>query len=410
MDKSLVERLQELRQCFDMKLVDEEQYKQTQREILSSFSKISQGLNHPLASPIQRSTPSPKPYSSKNRQSLPLLFKSDILDLQQGGENEGENEAESTNLMDMTPQVLEQSMAVSNLKDFEQLLEMNDISIGQTVKEPAILMEHNALNSSLVEINEDNVTNTTALPFECEVETTTDVGSLTVDQFWSLVLQTPIPEGKYYPLPEDATETARIPFTISKALISSLISEEVQCGLLQGASIVLRTFHSKVFGLSIPWCIEKTFRSDSAKYAKATELTIDFYCPWNSCEVLKRWIFVDPELLQNEIKKKRLTTDVNIIKRAQLQRFVDAGVPVPADSFVVVEILGQTATHTHLKGSEGGVRIHVKEALKEYDLVKDYFKKQASKMTGNVIKLFAKSVAPIIVMAQNILINLQRPF
>ena len=98
------------------------------------------------------------------------------------------------------------------------------------------------------------------------------------------------------------------------------------------------------------------------------------------------------------------TTDVNKIKKFQIQEFYKLNKnKIPSDSFVIVEILGEHYAHQHLKGSKGGSRVYVEESLKQLEGLKGDIANKTDGMNQKTISLFAKSVAPIIIMAQNLL-------
>ena len=207
------------------------------------------------------------------------------------------------------------SFKVSNKQEFCMLLKQNTTELGTTVQSPnASICQKNQvdLNASFSEHKQelsidtsaaDEKNLTTAAVFVLPSDNNSEekekkdvinsISDLTVAQFWSIILQTPIPEGKYYPLPSDMVEPVRKPFILPKPLIDSLIDPEATNGFKSGASVVLRAYHPKTFGgLQLPWCILKMFRTTSIRYEKAESITITFYCPWHGCKVQKKWFCI----------------------------------------------------------------------------------------------------------------------
>jgi hypothetical protein len=109
-----------------------------------------------------------------------------------------------------------------------------------------------------------------------------DFEALTSAQFWSIVLGEHIPEGDYYPAPEQIREAIRKPFFIQKDLIDLLLECQKENGMKNGTSTALASFHTPVHDeLPIPWCIRKinVTKSDNTKYHKNEFVRIDWYCP-----------------------------------------------------------------------------------------------------------------------------------
>jgi len=131
---------------------------------------------------------------------------------------------------------------------------------------------------------------------------------LSEDDFWSMVLQTPIPSGLYYPLPEDMQEQLRKPFFFSKSVMNTLIDNTHSNGLKSRASIVLQAYHMSVYKtLKIPWCIHRVYWSGANKRKIKQLGFIDFYCPWQGCGVFKRWCIFDGNIVKTTLKSEAKT-------------------------------------------------------------------------------------------------------
>jgi hypothetical protein len=65
--------------------------------------------------------------------------------------------------------------------------------------------------------------------------------------------------------------------------------------------------------------------------------------------------------------------------------------------------LGNTKLQKHIKGSKGGNQISIEEGMQNFVEVKSYLTKQVKALSGNMMKLFAKSVVSIVVMVQKLL-------
>jgi hypothetical protein len=227
------------------------------------------------------------------------------------------------------------------------------------------------------------------------------INELTEDEFWSICLGMHIPEGPYYPLPENMIEHNRDPFFIAKSIVDILLETEKENGMKTGASAVLACFHPQIFAkLRIPWCLYKVNRSQSSLYQKPDFLRIDWYCPWTSCNVTKRWYLVDCDALKNKhirMSGKGLTR----IKNRMLKQLQSSN--CPDENVGVIEIMDNERSHKHVKGMPGGQRIHIEDALKELDELKPLLLNKLKNTTGPLVKLFSNSIKPLVQMAQNLI-------
>jgi hypothetical protein len=224
---------------------------------------------------------------------------------------------------------------------------------------------------------------------------------LTPQQFWSIVLMIDVGEGQYYPDPNTMYEQTRDPFFIPKKLIKSILSDEKANGLESGASVMLKGYHTPVLKtLHVPYCIYKVHRSNGNQmYHKMDICRIDWYCPWKTCAVRKRWFIVDPEQVVKRTRKVTFRSRVNEEKERLCEKLLQ--MEIPEKSYPVLEVLGGCLQHTHLKGEKGGVRVHIKNTLRECEEIKEHLKTISKTMKrGHLIELFSKQVAPIVRMAQ----------
>src|SRR5260370_41868380 len=150
-------------------------------------------------------------------------------------------------------------------------------------------------------------------------------------------------------------EFPRDPFWISKSVMKSIVDTDIKHGFKNGASLLFKAYHAPTLGeLRIPWCIGKVHFTTCSKYNKADYCRIDFYCPWMSCNVKKRWFFMKPKLMKES--KYQPTTAVNFSKVYNIQKVVQS-TSFPEKSYVVIEVICETAKHTHLKGLKGGIHV-----------------------------------------------------
>ena len=223
---------------------------------------------------------------------------------------------------------------------------------------------------------------------------------LSVDVYWSLILQEYIPEGNYYPRPSNMIEVSWDPFWIYKDIIKSIVDTNVKNGFKEGASLLFKAYHAPTFGeLQIPWCIDKVHFTTSSKYTKAEYCRIDFYCPWKSCSVRKRWFLLKQKLIKKS--KNQPKTAINLAKVQAIEKLLYY-TSYPNKSYAVVEIICQSVEHTHLKELKGGVRISIHQDLKEMEEIKSYLIEQSKTLRGPLIDLFSKNIQPIVQIAQTL--------
>lgn len=399
MEKSLKAALVELKECLDIQAITQEDFDKAKAELLRNF------VSRPILSPIQFAEAEDEPQA----QPTTPLHSSTVV----------QGRSRNRRPLERTEKEEEVEMeGDANVVDFSAFLD-EEVSTSAAImvspSKPQVNAEaktEETLNCSLTEQHERSsggvVDVTTAAegtaqhPNEEESFSITDA---TVEQFWSLILQTPIPAGPYYPRPEEAREQMRAPFLLAKAFVESLTLKPDGDGLKPGSSLALRAFHTDIFGLKIPWCISKVVRTKSEKlYSKAEDLRLDFYCPWQGCAVKKRWFLVDCSKINLVCDRKpRYQKQENMLKHILLKQFRSQHSSFPSSSYCVVELIYNDECHHHIKGSKGGARVHVAESLKELAEVKKYLRERTSGKSGSLLALLARTCAPLRQMAQQIL-------
>lgn len=244
--KSLIQALEELQTCFERKYLNEVEYAAAKAKILESFTSFATPSPIPVHHrPLVVSTPQNAPHDVD-------------FHLKEGhkADSEGTDEEDKVELN------------LKRMETFQTFLEATPLSSAGTMVENRSFTEEDnstdeeeraGLELSFTETKEKDGLNITTAA-ERNVKTNHSISfaikEATVSQFWSLVLQTPIPEGEFYPRPENAREVVRLPFLIHKSLIDTLIDDSKEHGMKSGAGLALKAYHKEVFeGLQIPWCV-----------------------------------------------------------------------------------------------------------------------------------------------------------
>jgi hypothetical protein len=440
---SLLEELTNLKHCFDNGVINDDEYSRLRSIVLEHYtekfvkpkallspilnaSKTQNILNNAL---FQKTEDIIGPNIPLETGSKDNTFAERLLDV----ENESLEELHNSTVNNLSlsfhiedEHILESNdhifsayvtpTKVKNMSQFNKYITVSAerLSIGSPINRREISLNSEALQDEYAELihtkinNSEIITNTSSLDLsvslnQLEIPDMKTVYDLTEEEFWSLILGVYIPPGMYYPSPEDMIEQIRDPFPMAMELVNSIIDDNKADGIKDGAILLLRAYHKPVFEkLPIPWCISRTHRTKSNLYSKAEDLRIDFYCPWAGCLVHKRWYFIHPDMISKLLKNRRVVNEVNLVKHMLAKRYVEMNKkdPFPNNCYVIFEVLGNTKQHKHLKGSKGGSRIAVDESLKQFNEVTEHLSKKAGALNGNIMKLFAKSIAPCVAMAQ----------
>lgn len=381
--------LKDLKQCFKDDLLTVEEYEKQRKEILQahlqSVTKMfsAKDMSHP--NPLQSSfSPFLSPISIEERNSMDIQER--VQSVPDFNREPPEDDEKRDSSLCITDHVLNETESFLSVD--LNVTEDNDCNI--TVADVADVSKQ--LQQTFIDK-------------EIPLKT---LDELSVDEFWSILLQVEIPEGMFYPPPNNMNETVREPFFIPKALLSSLFEQSTEDNKIkfkEGASIVFRSFFPAIYDnkIKIPWCIKRSTISTSCTYFKADIAKINWYCPWEECEVTKTWYIYDIPTNRKLKLSQRVSKRENVEKIRILKEFLAKSSVLSNDSYVVVEVIGLQHQHHHLKGSKGGVRLHVDDELKHLDVIKHELSNRIGVVQGKMLSLFSKQVAPLIQMAQSLL-------
>jgi hypothetical protein len=189
MDKGLKAALVELKECLEAGVISQDEFERSKVEILRNF------VSRPVLSPIQ---------FADEEESIPAETHSTPL---QSEKRSGRRVKKQGNMdVDEAETVGE---AMENVQEFSRFLEEEVATTAKIMVSPskaAVSEDRKAekkLNSSITEQHQTDggmvnvITTAESTNHQRTEEESFSITDTTVEQFWSLILQTPIPEGNF---------------------------------------------------------------------------------------------------------------------------------------------------------------------------------------------------------------------
>jgi hypothetical protein len=337
-------KLLQLKSLVDKQLITEDDFKAAKSQALQQFIQPTFSTHQPLAN----STPT-RTTTSLSATQVPLPSQVPLVS--------PVSLPSPIHLNPITPSKQEDVINTdTNIKQFlETKVADSSFTMDDSISETETQID-NTMIAKVDEMINENETVTTAhnvdishiVKSNFSQEKLKDIDNLSVDEFWSILLQLEIPEGDFYPPPDDMVEPIREPFAIECSFFASLIDNDKTSGLKRGASVALRAFHLPLYHkkLSIPWTLERTVLSQSDIYTKSEVAKLIWHCPYQGCNVVKLWFIVNPQVIKVCKTPLRTNKAKSLVKRLMLNSIATNNT-FSFNEYAVIEIIADQRAHTY---------------------------------------------------------------